>query len=202
MYSYTTIYGIDNCSLQPALKLLQEAQSKLQEVQAVLGDQKTCKQLPIQSPNVKPAATPKKVLRFSSPSQSEACTIYPRTPHPLHNMTCVVDGPQLASTPVHIESSSPLMNLSPHMIQYSDSEDEGSSLSNEHSHKWPNSEKYRTVTVSPTVEEHSLQDHSNHGMSTNSTLDQLEEALSMYKVQVVHMNKYTSLALCMHSHSR
>lgn len=192
--------GIDNCSPQPALKLLQEAQNKLQEVRVILEDQKACTKLPVQSPNIKPAETPKKILRFSSPSQSEACTIYPRTPHPLHNMTCVVDGPQLASTPVCTESSSPLMNLSPHMINYSDSEEEESSLSNEHSHKQPNGEEYKTV--SPTMEKQSLQDQSNHdNKSTNSTLDQLEAALSMYIAPIVHANRYTPLPLYVQSHS-
>lgn len=175
--------------------LLQEAQSKLQEVQAVLKDQKTCTKLPVQSPNVKPDETPKKILRFSSPSQSEACTIYPRTPHPLHNMTCVVDGPQLASTPVATESSSPPMNLSPHMINYSDSEDEQSSLEKECSHKQPNSEEYRTV--SPTVEKYGQQDHSNH--DNNSTLDQLEEALSTYNYSTNCAHKLSCLSMYIHT---
>ena len=90
----------------PLMQLLKEAQSKLHEVQSSLDfvlktsrESPRCKQ-PRVSPSSSSSSSSKKVLRFSSPTQAKRCTIYPRTPHPLYNMTCVVDGPQLASTPV------------------------------------------------------------------------------------------------------
>lgn len=150
----------------PSAQLLQEAQLKLQEVQSTLDFivHKTSHQISFkqQSPEFKSSnntCTPKKVLRFSTPSQSEGCTIYPRTPHPLHNMTCVVDGPRLASTPVKTKlTSSSSLNVSPQKINYSDTEDDLSAI--------------------PSMQQWQGENPANH-KNPNSTLDQLEDALSM-----------------------
>lgn len=155
----------------PSTQLLQEAQLKLQEVQSTLDFivHKTSHQISFkqQSPEFKSShmCTPKKVLRFSTPSQSEGCTIYPRTPHPLHNMTCVVDGPRLASTPVKTKLTSSSLNVSPQKINYSDTEDDLSSISSTQQWQGENPANQR---------------------NPNSTLDQLEDALSTLQLIVYY----------------
>lgn len=160
----------------PSSHILQEAQLKLQEVQSVLDFiiHKTSHQTSLkeQSPEPSHTCTPKKVLRFSTPSQSERCTIYPRTPHPLHNMTCVVDGPRLASTPVKtkLASSSLSVNVSPQKINYSDTEDDISSIPSPQLWKGENPANHK---------------------NPNSTLDQLEDALSTLQINSLLVIPFT-----------
>lgn len=183
------------------MQLLQEAQCKLWEVQSTLEIvQKTTQNSPEQqSLEFKPAQNPKKVLRFSTPSQSEGCTIYPRTPHPLHNMTCVVDGPQLASTPVKTKLSSSLsMNLSPQRINYSDTE-EGASSS---AFKGSSADKKKTDSelgrkISPIEELKQCKEEDPTSKSNpNSTLDQLEDILCKRHTNVSYNVSASQLCYC------
>lgn len=74
-------------------------------------------------------------------------------------MTCVVDGPRLASTPVKTKlTSSSSLNVSPQKINYSDTEDDLSAI--------------------PSMQQWQGENPANH-KNPNSTLDQLEDALSM-----------------------
>ena len=153
---------------------MQEAQSKLHEVQSSL--EYVLKNSP-GSTSGKLSLSPKKVLRFSSPSVGKSCTIYPRTPYPLHNLTCVVDGPQLASTPVksRLSTTSPQAQFSP-QIDYRDSVT-ATTGAGERDKVSREPEESGATDIS--VIRELVQGEKGDIMNPNSTLDQLENALSM-----------------------
>ena len=166
---------------------LKEAQCKLQEVQTALDFAQKVAQTSLNnkqhSPGLKPQSSPRKILRFSTPSQSEGCTIYPRTPYPLHNMTCVVDGPQLASTPVETElssSSSLSAHLSPQRIDYSDTaEDAGLTQSDGSKSTKQKSGDQLGKSKEMLQQQKKEPPTSKRSLDSLSTLNQLENALSM-----------------------
>lgn len=163
---------------QTSIHFLQEAQCKLREVQSALDivikaskSSPRCKQWSLEHDKSSPK---NKVLRFSSPSESKRCTIYPRTPYPLHNMTCVVDGPQLSSTPVKNRLNS--IQLSPQKIDYSDSISNKEPPTETGNDKDADSIEVNS-NVSPIGE---LKQEEDPSINPDSTLDQLENALSMF----------------------
>ena len=162
------------------MQCLQEAQCKLREVQTALEFVQKAAQTSLNNKHhleLKPQSSPRKVLRFSTPPQSEGCTIYPRTPHPLHNMTCVVDGPQLASTPVETtlssSSSSLSVHLSPQKINYSDTV-EDADITELGGSRSTTGKRCDQLGRNKEEEQWKMVPHA----SSNSTLDQLENALS------------------------
>ena len=166
------------------MQLLKEAQSKLRDVQSSLDyvlktsrESPRCKQLGQPS-----SSSSKKVLRFSSPTQAKCCTIYPRTPHPLHNMTCVVDGPQLASTPVKTgPPSGPCLQL--HYSDYSGSpaKEPGTSAATEPGSGRDPASEAKECDISPIGE--LMKREAPVIMVQNSTLDQFEDALGEYDME-------------------
>ena len=163
---------------------MQEAQCKLREVQTALEFVQKITQTSLDnkqhSPGLKSQSSPRKVLRFSTPSQSEGCTIYPRTPYPLHNMTCVVDGPQLASTPVETElssSSSLSVHLSPHKIDYSDTAEDTSITQSGGSSSTKRKSDDQLGKSKEILQQQKKESPTSH--DPFSTLNQLENALSM-----------------------
>ena len=179
---YTSLFSF--CSVfvyvLSSMQLLKEAQSKLRDVQSSLDyvlktsrESPRCQQLGQPS-----SSSSKKVLRFSSPTQAKRCTIYPRTPHPLHNMTCVVDGPQLASTPVKTGSGGPCLQL-----HYSDSsgspaKEPATSAATEPGSGRDPASGAKECDVSPIGE--LTKREVPVIMVQNSTLDQFEDALGEY----------------------
>ena len=155
-------------------------------MQVALKDIDSDIKLSIHSPNRKPIHTPKKTLQFSSPSHFEGATIYPRTPHPLQNMTRVVDGPQLASTPVEMSSNSRPMKLTPQMITFIDSEED--ERDDNHLQQKPISEKCEPVSPIADIKGPQSLVPKNESKITDTTLDQLEEILSKFIFTLYYHN--------------